>query len=75
MKIKFSRHPKRRAKLYKISEETIINILNKLDVSNGKHEVVEIIDKIKYPLKVIFVVENETITIVTNYPLKKGKEK
>ncbi len=75
MRIKFSRHAKRRAKLYEIPEETIISILDKLEVSDGQHEIVESIAELKYPLKIVFSVENETIIIVTNYPLKKAVKK
>ena len=55
MKINFSRHAKRRGKLYKISEEMIKNI-----------------EGFKYPIKIIISVENNIITIITNYPLKRA---
>jgi len=58
MKINFSRHAKRRGKLYKISEEMIKNI-----------------EGFKYPIKIIISVENNIITIITNYPLKRGMKK
>jgi hypothetical protein len=74
VKIKFSRHAQRRAKLYKIPEETIIDILDKLEVSEGQHEICESITELKYPLKIVFAVENETIIVITNYPVKKVVE-
>jgi hypothetical protein len=32
------------------------------------------VEGFKYPLKVVAAVENDIITIVTNYPLKKGRK-
>lgn len=72
MEIKFSRHAKRRAKLYQISESTVISILENREFSPGEHEIVEPIDNYYYPLKIIIAVEDQTITVITNYPLKKG---
>ena len=75
MKIKFSRHAKRRAKLYKISESVILKILEGKDLSHqGTHEIIEDAEGFKYPLKIVIAVENDIITIVTNYPLKKGRK-
>jgi len=75
MKIKFSRHAKRRGKLYKISEETVKNILEGKNLSQGNHEIIEDIEDFKYPLKIVISVEKDTITVITNYPLKKGRKK
>jgi hypothetical protein len=75
MKIKFSRHAKRRAKLYNISESIISEVLENKDLSGqGIHEVLENVEGFKYPLKIVIVVENDIITIVTSYPLKKGRK-
>jgi hypothetical protein len=75
MKTKFSRHAKRRAKLYNISESIILKVLEGKDLSHqGTHEIVEDVEGFKYPLKVVTAVENGIITIVTNYPLKKGRK-
>jgi len=75
MKIRFSRHAKRRAKLYSISEPVILEILKNKDLSGqGAHEIVENVEGFKYPLKVVVAVENDIITIVTGYPLKKGRK-
>jgi len=74
MKIRFSRHAKRRAKLCNISESVILKVLEGKDLSRkGTHEIVEDVQGFKYPLKVVVAVENDIITIVTNYPLKKGR--
>jgi hypothetical protein len=75
MGIKFSRHAKRRMKLYKIPERVIIDILLQLEVSEGLHEHIEEIEGFKYPLKIVFSVQNEHKTVVTTYPLKKGLSK
>ncbi len=75
MKIKFSRHAKRRAKLYKISELTIQNILENVKLSQGTHEIIQNVEGFKYPLKIVVVIEKDKMTIITNYPLKKGRKK
>ncbi len=75
MKIKFSRHAKRRAKLYSISESVIVKVLENKDISGqGIHEIVEDVAGFKYPLKIVFIIENDIITVITNYPLKKGRK-
>ncbi len=75
MIIKFSRHAKRRAKLYNIPESVVENILKSLNLKNGEHEIVRKISEFKYPLKIVVVVEKSIITVITNYPLKKGIKK
>ena len=75
MKIKFSRHARRRAKLYKISEEMLKNILEGKNLSQGNQEIIEDVEGFKYPLKIVISVENDIITVITNYPFKKGRKK
>lgn len=75
MKIKFSRHAKRRAKVYKISESIILEILKGTELSQGEHVIVRNVAGFKYPLKIVIAVEGDIITIKTNYPLKKGRKK
>jgi hypothetical protein len=74
MEIKFSRHAKRRAKLYAISEKTITSILTDMTLSQGEHEIVRHVTGFKYPLKIAVSVEEGLITVITNYPLKKGRK-
>jgi hypothetical protein len=75
MKIKFSRHAKRRAKLYNISESIILRVLGNKDLSHQRmSEIVENVEGFKYPLKIVVAAEDDVITIVTNYPLKKGRK-
>ena len=75
MKIKFSRHAKRRAKLYKIPESTITEILKSMNFSQGEHEIIKEVAGFKYPLKIVVNIESDITTIITNYPLKKGIKK
>lgn len=74
MEIKFSHHAKRRAKLYGISESMVIDILRNMNLHQGEHEIVKDMG-LKYPLKIVVSVEEDLITVVTNYPLKKGRKK
>ncbi len=74
MEIKFSRHAKRRLKLYGISEATVSAILAKMKLSQGEHEIIKNIGQ-KYPLKIIVSVQKDTVSVITNYPLKKGRKK
>jgi hypothetical protein len=73
--IKFSRHAKRRASLYKIPESTITDILADMNLHQGEHEIIKDVGGFKYPLKIVVSVEKDAITVITNYPLKKGRKK
>lgn len=73
MIIKFSRHAKRRAKLYNISEGLIISIIENLELSEGEHEIIRDVPGFKYPLKIVVKVKSDVMTVVINYPLKKGR--
>jgi len=75
MKIKFSRHAKRRGKLYKIPEETVRRILEGRELIQGDQEIIENAQGFKYPLKIVVSVEGDIVTVITNYPLKKGRKK
>ncbi|MBI4556391.1 MAG: DUF4258 domain-containing protein [Candidatus Hydrogenedentes bacterium] len=72
MKIRFSRHARRRLKLYKILEATVREILIRKQFDPGPHALVEKVEGQRYPLKIVVIVEKE-ITVVTNYPLKKAR--
>jgi hypothetical protein len=71
--VKFSRHAKRRSKLYEIPESTIEKILADSDLSDGEHELIRAIVGFKYPIKIVVSVENNIMTVIINYPLKKGR--
>lgn len=75
MKIKFSRHAKRRARLYKISQSTIIDILTSMNLSQAKHEIIKDVTGFEHRLKIVIAIEADIITVITNYPLKKGRNK
>lgn len=75
MKIKFSRHAKRRARLYKISQSTIIDILTSMNLSQAKHEIIKDVTGFEHRLRIVIAIEADIITVITNYPLKKGRNK
>ena len=69
--IKFSRHAKRRAKLYRISEETVKQAIEQTDLAKGKQEIVKEVPGLTYPLKIVISLDGKVATVVTTYPLKK----
>jgi len=75
VEIKFSRHAKRRGKLYKIPEVTILKILEGKKITLGNQEIIENVAGFKYPLKIVVSVEDDIITVITTYPLKKGRKR
>jgi hypothetical protein len=74
VQIKFSRHARRRAALYKIPELTVLTLLKEKLLPSGFHEIVEKVKGFKYPLKVVVAVKDDIITVITTYPLKKGRK-
>jgi hypothetical protein len=74
MKIILSRHAKRRAKLYGIPESTVTDILEHMNLHQGEHELIKDVSGIEYVLKIVVSVEKDIITVITNYPLKKGRK-
>ncbi|MCD4789222.1 MAG: hypothetical protein K8R37_04420 [Bacteroidales bacterium] len=74
MIIRFSRHAKRRAKLYKIPESVVETILAGLHINDGEHEIIKNVSGFKYPIKIVVAVESDIVTVITNYPLKKGRK-
>jgi hypothetical protein len=72
MEIRFSRHAKRRAKLYSIPESTVEQIIAKANLAVGENEIIELVPGFKFPLKIVAVLEGQVATIITSYPLKKG---
>ncbi|MEI7695970.1 MAG: hypothetical protein WCI64_10045 [Chlorobium sp.] len=74
MNIKFSRHAKRRAKIYGIAESTVTEILASMDLHQGEHEIIKNVEEMACPLKIVVSVESDTVAIITNYPLKKGRK-
>jgi hypothetical protein len=73
--ITYSRHARRRARLYGISEVVVTGILSTMDLPDGKHEIVHEAPGFRYPLKIVISIEQDETRIVTVYPLKKGRRK
>jgi hypothetical protein len=46
-----------------------------MHLQQGGHVIIKDVAGIKYPLKIVISVEKDTITVITSYPLKKGKKK
>ena len=44
-------------------------------LNQRNQEIIENVEGFKYPLKIVVSVEDDIITVVTNYPLKKGKKR
>jgi hypothetical protein len=75
VEIKFTRHARRRAKLYGISTATILDILGPMKLHNGRHEILKKVSSLNFPLKIVLTVEGTVLTVITAYPLKKGRKK
>lgn len=75
VKVKFTRHAKRRIKLYGLSEDIVCQILLERDLASGHHEIIRKTDHHLYPLKIIFSKEAGTLIVISAYPLKKGSPK
>ncbi|MCK4359848.1 MAG: DUF4258 domain-containing protein [Candidatus Cloacimonetes bacterium] len=71
MNIRYSRHAKRRLKLYKITEKIISEILKEVN-KLGRQEITKKVQGFKNPIKVVCDVKENYITIITAYPLKRG---
>lgn len=46
-----------------------------MNLPEGGHDIVENVKGFEYPIKIVFTIEKDTMTIITNYPLKKGRKK
>ena len=76
--ISFSRHAKRRMKLYGITERDVMRVLEEgkceTDHTHKTSFVLDALQGFKYPLKVITVDTSESRLIITAYPLKKTRK-
>jgi len=73
-KVIFSRHAKRRMKLYEISEDHVLTVLaagHQENCDPDRTALVKDINGFQYPLKVVVQKEGDTCTIITAYPLKR----
>ena len=75
MTIRFSRHARRRMQLYKISDTIVTDLIRASESEPGHNTIVRERSGFKYPIKVVFVMEGDILTVVTVYPLKKGNQK
>jgi hypothetical protein len=73
--INFTRHAKRRAKLYGISLETITGIVADMNLREGSNTITKKVSGLQFPLKIVLVVKDAAATIITAYPLKRGIKK
>lgn len=75
--IRFSSHSRRRMHLYGIDERDVRALISKYvqvqDFPHGSGHLggEELAQKYKYPLKIVFSVQADTVTVVTVYPLRK----
>jgi hypothetical protein len=74
MQVRLSRHARRRAKLYRIPETTIRDLVLSEAQNIGHHSLVSDVPGFRYPIKVVYVVEDDVAIVVTAYPLKKGRK-
>ena len=78
VKIKFSRHAKRRMQLYDISENDIYRALEEgargITPDGKTYFIDDRQKKFKYPLKVVAIQQGDLLLIITAYPLKKGRK-
>lgn len=72
MDIKFSRHARRRMSLYGISEQVIASILKEAEPE--LKEIVRDAEGFQYPIKVVYDHQEEYISVITAYPLRKARE-
>lgn len=73
MNVRLSRHAKRRAKLYKIREELICKILDEIDIADGYQEIITEVREFDYPIKIVIMSAKGEITVITAYPMKRGR--
>jgi len=76
--ISFSRHAKRRMKLYGITERDVMRVLDEgeceTDHTHKTSFVLDALQGFKYPLKVVTVETSESRLVITAYPVKKGRK-
>jgi len=45
------------------------------EILPGTNKIIEKVEGFKYPLKIVITSKDDIITVITNYPLKKGRKK
>ena len=46
----------------------------RFELEDGEHEIIKDLSEFKFPIKVVAVVKEGIVTVITNYPLKKGRK-
>lgn len=59
--------------MYRIPESAVLTILQGKVLGLGVHEITERIEGFQHPLRIVVAVEDDVVTVITNYPLKKGR--
>jgi len=80
MKIEFSRHAKRRMKLYNVAEADVMDVIQGskgIKDAAGRLQVVDSLMRVKYhfPLKVVYFQKDEKIVVITAYPVRKERRR
>jgi hypothetical protein len=81
MEIKISRHAKRRIDLYQIDEPDVLAAVRGSDPGAAPAGVRVVVvnrglsSKYGYPLKVVYLREEGTITVVSAYPVRKERSR
>ena len=57
------------------SESILTDILTNMNLHRGEQEIIKDVEGFKYPLKIVVSVEKDLTTVITNYPLRKGRKK
>jgi len=72
--IKFTRHSKKRMKLYNITEDVVKRIVDTYEAQetdDGKIIYIGPVNSFAYPIKIICKVANDEIIVISCYPLKR----
>lgn len=74
MRVKFTRHARRRAKLYSLAEGRLADLVREAQPPAGTQTILRDIPGVPYPVKIVVAVEEGCATVITTYPLKKGRK-
>ena len=75
LEIRFSRHAKRRAKLYSIQESIVEQVITEENLTEGENRIIRDLPGFTYPLKMVVFLDGDVVTVITNYPLKRRDTK
>jgi len=70
--VRFSRHARRRMKLYNISENIVIEFISESISTIGRHVLVRKVAEHALPIKIVVEAKVNEIVVITAYPLKRG---